>query len=236
MRIVLATLLTVLAFAGGLAGAFYAMPAVAPYRVAEAQARIDSLRADSALAGFFPALPPSYSPVADSLAAAIPTSPWSDSLAIGADSSGRVYPVFEAILAAYQDSLGGARQSLDSLRRGADSLHGVIASLHQQHADEAAAQQAHRADVVELSKTVARLEDKPLAGLVAQLDDAVLAALYREATPRNRIRLLQALPTDEAARFVDRLVRPDAVAEGDPIPDSLAVPQAVGGDTAALDR
>lgn len=235
MRIFLATLLTLLAFAGGLAGAFYAMPAVAPYRVAEAQARIDSLRADSALAGFFPALPPSYSPVADSLAAAIHTSPWSDSLATDADS-GRVYPVFEAILAAYRDSLGSARQSLDSLRRGADRLHGVIASLHQQHADEVAAQQTQKADVMELSKTVARLEDKPLAGLVAQLDEAVLAALYQEATPRNRIRLLQALPVDEAARFVDRLVRPGAVTEADLLPDSLAVPQAAGEDTAALDR
>jgi hypothetical protein len=46
------------------------------------------------------------------------------------------------------------------------------------------------------------LEDNEMKALVERLEPGVFRLIYEAASERNRTRLLQALPPDQAARFV----------------------------------
>ena len=60
----------------------------------------------------------------------------------------------------------------------------------------------------ELAAVMSKMEDKELRALVASLDGDVLRLLYREASSRNKTRLLQAIPPERAGEFVRGLIVP----------------------------
>ena len=77
------------------------------------------------------------------------------------------------------------------------------------------AQQAQNDKIQQLNSTLSRLEDRDLAVVVEQLDEAVLEVLYTQSSGRNRTRLLQAMSPQVAASFVQRLVQPGRAAVTD---------------------
>jgi len=60
--------------------------------------------------------------------------------------------------------------------------------------------------MTELSATLTRIDDRQLAPILRELDMASLEVLYAESTGRNRTRLLQAMPAERAARFINERV------------------------------
>ena len=65
-------------------------------------------------------------------------------------------------------------------------------------------------EVKNISKTLSKLEDRELSGIVSLMDPAILEQLYLEGTDRERKSFLAALPSERAARLVSDLVRPAA--------------------------
>ena len=85
-----------------------------------------------------------------------------------------------------------------------------------------------------MSGTLAKLEDKELAGVVERLDMGVLQVLYEKASARNRKRLLQAMPPDAAAGFVRRLVQPEKNTVAVTAPDTVAAMPASNSEPGSL--
>lgn len=218
------------AFAAGLAGVYFAMPALSPETVERVQTHLDSLAvADSLIAlGISPdslaiVLADSAATAqADSLAMAS-----SDSLAdaggepSGSDSSQTALEGAATI----QDSLMTLQQSVEGLLKEKARLLDQIKALQAR----VQTQQSQEAEAQGLSATLAKLEDKELAGVVEQLDMAVLQILYKQASARNRTRLLQAMPPPVAATFVQSLVQPGRAAATTP-PDTTSRTPAAGSE------
>ncbi|MEP0548548.1 MAG: hypothetical protein ABJF88_16555 [Rhodothermales bacterium] len=110
--------------------------------------------------------------------------------------------VFDAAL---QDSLSVLRRELDDARR-------ELETAGTPPVDRQAEAQA-------LSGTLSKLEDAELRAILTRLDLEVVEMLYAASSARNRTRLLQALPSDRAARFVRYLTTGSA---GDDAPAPVA--------------
>jgi flagellar motility protein MotE (MotC chaperone) len=100
-----------------------------------------------------------------------------------------------------QDSLQALQRRLHEMNTAFTSLQGEAEGLVERVNDFETVQ----VQTEDLSKTLTKMEDKELRAIVQQLDPEVLATLYKQASGRNRTRLLQALPPTQAAQFVHRL-------------------------------
>ena len=236
----------VVAFAAGLAGVYFAMPVLSPQMVERAQVHLASLavadnlaRVDSlGLSAESTNRPPDSlaATLPDSLAATLP-----DSLADaggvqavsnsadGAAPDGGSTPGEDG--AAIQDSLALLHQRVEGLLREKGTLVEQVKALREQFET----QQTQHAEAKELSATLAKLEDKELAGVVEQLDMGVLKILYKQASARNRARLLQAMRPQVAASFVNSLVQPGRAAVTPP-PDTTSSKEAAGSEPESLNK
>ena len=193
-KAILASLLGVTCFIGGLIATFYAMPYIAPDLVERVRYEMDSLAmvADGSMDSLLEA-----QRVQDSLRALEIARPVND------------------MLAGLRDSLDQVNRALESEQAAKEDLMARIAAIEtawkqlQEKYDEAR----------KLSGTLARLEDKELAELLSRLEPDVIESMYVEASPRNRTRLLQMLPADKAARLVHTLADPGAPFTSDANPD-----------------
>ncbi len=228
----------VVAFAAGLAGVYFAMPVLSPQMVERAQvhlaslavadtlARVDSLGLSAESINRPPDLLAATLP--DSLADAGGAQAVSNS-ADGAAPDGGYTPVEDE--AAIQDSLALLHQRVEGLLREKGTLVEQVKALREQFES----QQTQHAEAKELSATLAKLEDKELAGVVEQLDMAVLEILYKQASARNRARLLQAMPPQVAASFVHNLVQPGRAAVT-ARPDTVSNTQAAGSEPESVNK
>ena len=153
----------VVAFAAGLAGVYFAMPVLSPQMVERAQVHPDS----RAVADSLGLSVDSTNRPPDSLAATLP-----DSLADaggaqavsnsadGAVPDGGSTPVEDE--AAIQDSLALLHQRVEGLLREKGTLVEQVKALREQFES----QQTQHAEAKELSATLAKLEDKELAGVI----------------------------------------------------------------------
>ncbi len=213
-KVIIMSVAGVLSFVLGTAGIYLAMPTIAPAVVDSTRIRLDSL-------GLLPMTPEDSvkrgmkQPAAKSIhfdpSTHAAASDSSDSLQTRPLPSG---PTIEVPL---EDSLRrtlNVMNNLDTdnaaLMAKIEELSGRLEELESQHADAA-----------ELSKSLSKIEDRQLAGILADLDMNVVEKLYMQASARDRPRLLQNLPPDRASLFVTTLVDP-AAANDDPatIPDS----------------
>ena len=242
-KIITAVVGGLIAFGVGIIGVYMAMPTLAPGVVEKAQAHIDSLALVDSLAQIHLQQATQDGTQAPSLVTGM-TGTASDSMAMYAvpgddslDQSGGLSEAmgergsmdavtYEAVVASMEDSLAALKDQIQALEKEKATLRTFVETLRQQQADMA----AQRADVQELSKTLTKLEDKELTRVVEQLDELTLEALYREASSRDRTRLLQAMPASYAAAFVRRIVSPRTAS---PPSDTLAAAEGGVSDPAS---
>lgn len=210
-KALIAAPILVLSFGLGIVGMYIAMPTIAPDVVEEARQRTDSLataQEDSVssqdsreLAGA--ALPVSVAADAGD-SDTISVTPPADSLprAAIADTLSQIVRRQQTVISELEDSLATLHAELEAGAETSASLRQDVEALRAQ-LDE---RERRRAQAEDLSQRLARIEDRELEAIMKQLDTKTLEHLYREATGRNRTRLLQAMPADRAARFVNRLV------------------------------
>lgn len=103
------------------------------------------------------------------------------------------------------DSLGMLREQLAMAQTQIPALLGRLDDLERALAGQA----ERRVRAQELSGTLGRLDDGELRALLGRLDADVLADVYTEASPRNRTKLLQALPASRGASLVERIAAGD---------------------------
>jgi len=238
-----------MAFAMGLAGVYFAMPVLSPAMAEGVQIHLDSLAvADSlaslALAGSLGLLPDGTNRPPDSLAVMLPDSlvrAQPDSLADAGSAQDTTRSVDELASdetttatedeTAIQDSLVVMQHTLEVLLKEKGMLLAQIEALQEQSQN----QQNQQTAAKELSATLTKLEDKELAGVVGQLDVAVLEVLYTQSSGRNRARLLQAMRPEVAARFVSNLVQPGRAVVA-PAPDTTSSKEAAGSEPESLNK
>lgn len=189
MRIILGIVLALLAFGGGIAGMYYAMPYIAPDRVAATQKHLDSLQAVSDEGSLS---------TDSSLLVLDSTALIRDSLATLATSHDELVASLQDSIAALQDQLYQRETESTTLRDDMQQMQQTMQEL-----------QSRKEQTVELANTLAKLEDRELEGILSRLNTGVLEQLYFEASGRNRRRLLQSMPAARAATFVGRLVSDD---------------------------
>ncbi len=191
------------AFAVGLIGAFFLLPMVAPdMAVSLVYPDADTVSAEShaeTAGDVHPAaddeLPPE---TLDSLAAEanvqVDTTITADSTLLLALKPGMV--------TIEEDSLTSLRSELREIMRAKESLRTQLSEREV----EIGNLQQRAEDMSELSATLTRMDDRELAPILRGLDQASLRVLFAESTGRNRTRILQAMPSDRAATFIDELV------------------------------
>lgn len=175
------------AFAVGLAVTYFALPTLAPGRVAQA----DSLAA------------------ATDTAAALATKAHGDSTATRppdgteADSTERTTRAGSSPAErALRDSLLKVEERLRQATGEAAVLRAQTETLRNQ----LSAVQSRRMNADEIGSALAKMEEDELNALLREVDLQVLEQLYREASGRARTRLLRSMSPARAARFVNRLV------------------------------
>ncbi len=222
-KVLIAVAVSLFSFAAGLIGFYFALPSVAPDRAEEARMHLDSLmaaadttRLDSLQRMF----------AADSLN--LPEAALDSVLLILGDTS--VAPSLEVVeaarqqMAALRDSLRMREKSLHDAIIRADSIEKKLGEQLAKPKTQPEKKNEKQIDVADLSAALSKLEDKELRAILQQLDVASLETLYQKASGRNRVRLLQAMQPNQAARFVQNQLYPDA-ARRSPEPseaDSLA--------------
>ncbi len=239
-----------MSFAMGLAGVYFAMPVLSPAMAEGVQIHLDSLAVADSLAslglveslGFLPDSTTIRPP--DSLAVMLPDSlvrAQPDSLADAGSAQDTTRSVDELASdetttatedeTAIQDSLVVMQHTLEVLLKEKGMLLAQIEALQEQSQN----QQNQQTAAKELSATLTKLEDKELAGVVGQLDVAVLEVLYTQSSGRNRARLLQAMRPEVAARFVSNLVQPGRAVVA-PAPDTTSSKEAAGSEPESLNK
>ena len=192
-KILLAIGVSVVSFLAGLIGLYLALPAVMPDHVEAVLA--DSLHAADTLAvaglpnGFSRTLiGPDTTGAADSTGT--PFGPSSQPL------------TFEAMTRALSDTVSTLRQRLHASEVENQRLQEQLTSL-ETHVAELQVKPSINID--ELSQTLSKLEDRELQNLLTQFDLDLLGELYVASSGRNRVRLLQNMPSERAAQFVRNL-------------------------------
>ena len=234
-KVLIAVGAVVVAFALGLAGVYFAMPMLSPGTAERVQIHLDSLAVVDSLAslglvdslGF---LPEGMIRPTDSLAVMLPDSLADAGIAQDSTRSTDALASDETTAAiedstATPDSLVVMQQTLDVFLKEKGMLLAQIEALQEQSQNQKTQQTAAK----ELSATLTKLEDKELAGVVGQLDVAVLEVIYTQASGRNRARLLQAMRPEVAARFVSNLVQPGRAVVA-PAPDTTSSKEAAGSE------
>lgn len=216
--IIIAVAVALLSFVGGLIGMYYVMPAVAPDLVEEVQ-KADSLaqaeaEARSALTAIDSVASAGMVPEAlDSAYVEIPWAIFGGSHLLDQDARQRIeeailaerdsmrHPliVHNAIIQRYEDSLRTTGQASDSLRLLGEELTQRTDSLDRALTEYTAT----RSQAVDFAGTLTKLEDGELREILSRIDMEVIEILYNESAGRSRVRLLQAMPADMAASFVN---------------------------------
>ena len=114
-----------------------------------------------------------------------------------AGATGEVVSEGRAALAQNRQQVAEVR----ALSRENDALRNEVLDIKRQ-----------RAEATELSKTLVRLEDRELRQVLGELDLGTLEVLYGQVSLRNRIRLLQNMPPEKAASFIQQLTTNDPAA------------------------
>lgn len=202
MKIVLALVISLVAFIGGLAATYFLVPSLLPEKAVEAQAHIDSLAIVDSLMQVY-----SQGAIPDSSWAELLTEEFSkaegeEEVVDSTDTIADIAPDSVAVVA--DDSLASMAQQIESLQQTNKRLLAEINSLKSQQQDRS----VQESDVEALSNTLSKLEDKDLGAIVEQLDLSELRALYEQSSAKNRARLLQAMPASAAANFVRHLIDP----------------------------
>ncbi|NBB99892.1 MAG: hypothetical protein GVY15_03405 [Bacteroidetes bacterium] len=186
---------SLIAFAVGLIGAFFLLPMVAPDVADELLNPPDStaMPADSL-----------HLANGDSLARN-PARALLDSLAHDSTAvldSTLLQALEPDMVTLHEDSIAALRADLRDKMRAQEALEQELALLRSEVTDL----RARKDDMTELSATLTRIDDRQLAPILRELDMASLKVLYAESTGRNRTRLLQAMPAERAARFINERV------------------------------
>ena len=95
-------------------------------------------------------------------------------------------------LAELRDLLAQTEERIPDLLQRIDQLE-----------QELAVRQDRQERAKELASSVTRLEDAELRALLVQLDGRILVDLYTQASPRNRTKMLAALPAGASAALVE---------------------------------
>lgn len=214
-KVALLSIAGVLSFVLSTAAIYLAMPSLAPELVESTRTRLDSLGLLSHVSdttGAFVASDASMRDVGADTAGAPHKAGEPDS-AYTANSPGSMLSIGRIL----SDSLRHTRQLLAEFRAQNAALSLEIAAL-QEALDERASQQF---ETSELGKSLGKVEDKQLTNILAGLDLSVVEMLYAEASAKERSRLLQQMPPDRAARFVQMLVNVPVTANEMPAQDPL---------------
>ena len=186
---------SLIAFAVGLIGAFFLLPMVAPDFADELLTPTDStaMPADSLRLADGDSLTRNPArALLDSLA--------HDSTAV-LDST-LLQALEPDMVTLHEDSIAALRADLRDKMRAQEALEQELALMRSEVTDL----RARKDDMTELSATLTRIDDRQLAPILRELDMASLKVLYAESTGRNRTRLLQAMPAERAARFINERV------------------------------
>jgi len=194
-KALLATGASLIAFAIGLIGAFFLLPMVAPDFADELLNPPDST-----------AMSPDSLALADGDSLAQdPAQALLDSLAHDSTAvldSTLLRALEPGMITIHEDSVANLRADLRDRMRTQEALEQELATLRGEVVDL----RARKDDMTELSATLTRIDDRQLAPILRELDMASLEVLYAESTGRNRTRLLQAMPAERAARFINERV------------------------------
>lgn len=194
-KALLATGASLIAFAVGLIGAFFLLPMVAPDFADELLNPPDStaMPADSLMLADSDSLAPDLDrTLLDSLA--------HDSSAV-LDST-LMEALQPGMITIHEDSIAALQADLRDKMRTQEALERELATVRTEVADL----RARKDDMTELAATLTRIDDRQLAPILRELDMSSLEVLYAESTGRNRTRLLQAMPAERAARFINERV------------------------------
>lgn len=215
-KVIILSAAGLLSFALSTAGIYLAMPSIAPAVVHETSIRLDRL-------GLVPRNGP------DSLGSAGNDEPMleHDPAPIVADVKSDTSGTTEADRASSETTSVSDVLLKDSLRRATNIVsnlernNAILLSTVDELEERLDSLQTRRVDASELNASLTKLEDKQLGNILVSLDLEVVEMLYMQASARERSRLLQHLPPDQAARFVRTLV--GSAAPGD---ETVEVPPA----------
>lgn len=189
-------------FLVGFVALTFKMPSVAPQRAEQARHYVDSLVAARSGVDATDSLQTSGETIADSLQA--------DSSGDGlADSARQQIAVAALEKAAAEGSLPMLRDSLLRVTKHVNALMAENQTLRQKldQIRNDAAPKASPEDIASLTATLAKLDDEQLRPILQDVNGEVLEQLYRGASGRTQARLMQAMPADRAASFVQKLVQ-----------------------------
>lgn len=190
-KIVILAVVALLSFALGTAGIYLAMPRLSPDTHDSTRIRLDSLGL-----------------LAKTVDTAVHLALLTDSLqADSTDSTVTVQvpeqPTRQDLIQSLRDSLHILNNLVRNLRTDTTRYIADISALSEQ-VDDLSAKQVQAA---ELTKSLSKLEERQLGRILSGLDFTVLEQIYNQSSARERTRLLQAMPAEQAARFVRTLVQ-----------------------------
>lgn len=194
-KILSITITTVLFFAIGAVGTYFAIPKVFPDRaLATDSLAVDSLGAPSGLASLQrPAdLPDSIAFVMAALDSVL--SAQDDSAAV---DLGNMLP---SVITMLRDSLDALETSRRQLMADRDSARARVRALESELANAIKPEP----DAAAVAKTLAGMDEKQLRPILQNLGDNALAALYYTASARDKRLLIAAMPSERAVRLVQR--------------------------------
>ncbi len=187
----------------GTVGIYIAMPSLSPDTVDGTRERLDSLgltvRSEATL-------PASISPESALPDPALADSASRDSLLSNdADSTAidEKLPTPQEIIQTLTDSINVSNNIIRDLEADTSSLADRITELLAE-VDELSEKDF---EATELSQSLAKLDAKQLGNILAGLDLDIIELLYQKASGRERTRLLESMSPEQAARFVQTLVK-----------------------------
>ena len=111
-------------------------------------------------------------------------------------------PVRDTLLAVLQDSIDGLKEQL----RDKDALLLEAQNTTDDIQGELARVEGRQQQVTELAKTLSMLDLRELEPIMQRISMRTLKQLYTTAEGRSRQKILQAMPSERAARFVDQVI------------------------------
>ena len=112
----------------------------------------------------------------------------------------------DSVAAAAAMSLRELAELRDQLAQTQERIPDLLERIDQLE-EELTVRQDRQARAAELASSVGRLEDDELRAVLVQLDGRVLFDLYTQASPRNRTKMLAALPAGASAALVELIAQ-----------------------------
>lgn len=207
---------SVLAFLAGMWGIHKAMPYLQPEHVEQltGQASPDSTAVDSLLQAHQSGVSGDSTQTVKETALEI--------AGLSADSLRRLHAQ-AAQAQSLQDSLTSLQKNLQQHQAQNDSLVSALSKSRKQ----AQAMETSDQNAEEISKAFTQIENDDMGNILEFMPVNTLKRLYTKASTRDRSRILQALPPDQAARFLQMMVDPA-------FQDSLKLGTPLASDSTAL--